>query len=232
MDMTSIEDELRSRLLNAVPQLVEPADRLGQVAARIRRRRAAAAAIALPVVLAAGVGTMWVRSDHRGAPGQPHIRPGTVAVADCSAVEPRTSRPFEVPDAPVVPAGARTVTLCGATAPGVDTARAFPATGPSVPSGVPDRALVLTGGVERLAAALNALGRQAAVASCPPDAAAVFLVFSYVGAPPLVVRIVPGCRLVEVGGQRRTYGADDPLALFDRLYRAQASAVPSRHGPQ
>ncbi|MDG6108870.1 hypothetical protein Daura_36595 [Dactylosporangium aurantiacum] len=130
----------------------------------------------------------------------------------------------------LVPPGATTVTRCetplaatrpGRPAPGTTTP---PGTGTAAPPGtgaaVPR---VLTTGVDRLTAVLNALPPVAADQACLPITWPVqlSLVFTYQGQPPVAVLVDPTCSALIAGDRARSSTTLNPLPVFDALYAAQ-----------
>lgn len=124
---------------------------------------------------------------------------------------------------PLVPPGATTVTRCETPLstprpgrrPGSGTTPP-PATGAAVPR-------VLTTGVERFTAVLNALPSLPVDQACLPITLPVqlSLVFTYRQQPPLVVLVDPTCSALIAGDRARSYTMLNPLPVFDALYAAQ-----------
>jgi hypothetical protein len=125
-------DELRSLLLDAVPPLPAPPDRLAEVGARVRRARArtvAAAALTVALLLG-GLGALEASRQVRQSPApaaSPTVPVHTVLGRDgCPVQGSRVPLPSTV-DTPgrLVPGDPNQVTLCetpnGFTAPGTDT---------------------------------------------------------------------------------------------------------------
>ena len=219
-DDESVERALRGRLLQAVPPLSTPPDRLGAVTARAHRnrRRTMLGSAAAMLVLFGGIGTLL--TDHIATPhhpGQPVLEQPNPA-SDCVALTPvaagalATDRP-----GPLVPAGATSATRCETrTAP----ATPGPQGGPN-PTDVTPQTLIVD--VGQFTAALNVLPSIAANQACtlvgyPTD---LSFVFTFTDLPPVVVRVDRNCGLLATAEHVRSYRGSDPLAQFDALYAAQ-----------
>lgn len=167
------DEQLRQRLVEAVPELPAPPDRLAAVGARVRRQRAlvaglTAGATAVAVGLALGVPRMLAsaeppahqpatsRSAPSGpAPGGPVIEPRPVVFGPDGCPERKYDLPQSTVDdpGPLVPTGAADIVLCEAV---VDPA----SIGGERTSG---QSRTLTTGVADLVHLLNGLPDQAAM---------------------------------------------------------------------
>lgn len=208
------ESALRTALQDAVPPLREPADRVAEVGARVRRYRAratAAAALAVAVVLA-GAGALELARPHHGS------GPATGAGDDCPPADvaaPRYTR-TDTPGA-LVPSGAIRATLC------VRPSRDFPS-----PFGIDYSPRTLTQNVDEMVSLANSLPG-------PPSTAPCFLigyftemsfVFGYANGPPLVVWVDRNCGALFTAEHTRYFrGHSEALNAFYQLYRTQLRAT-------
>jgi hypothetical protein len=82
---------------------------------------------------------------------------------------------------------------------------------------------VLTTGVDRLTAILNALPPVPVDQACLPITVPVqlSLVFSYPQQQPLAVVVDPVCGALIAGDRARSYTTLNPLPVFDALHAAQ-----------
>ncbi|MEV0568632.1 hypothetical protein [Dactylosporangium sp. NPDC050588] len=119
---------------------------------------------------------------------------------------------------PLVPFGATTVTRC-------ETPLA--STAPVVTGLTPPK--VLTTGVDRLTAILNALPAVPADQACLPITlpVQVSLVFTFREQQPLAVVVDPTCSALIAGDRARSYTTMNPLPVFDALFSAQPGVTPS-----
>lgn len=120
---------------------------------------------------------------------------------------------------PLVPVGATTVTRC-------ETPLATPRPGlagrtPAATRVAPPR--VLTTGVDRFAAVLNALPPVPADQACLPITMPiqVSLVFTFPSRQPMPVIVDPTCSALIADDRARSYTALNPLLVFDTLFATQ-----------
>ncbi|MEV0128931.1 hypothetical protein AB0H83_10735 [Dactylosporangium sp. NPDC050688] len=160
----------------------------------------------------------------QASPSMAPPSPGAVWTAVNCAEVPLRAGGLVPTDAggPLVPPGATTVTRCetplATTRPGRPGSGTTPApgTGAAVPR-------VLTTGVDRFTAVLNALPSLPVDQACLPITLPVqlSLVFTYPRQPPLAVLVDPACSALIAGDRARSYTMLNPLPVFDSLYAAQ-----------
>jgi hypothetical protein len=210
------ESALRTALQDAVPPLREPADRVAEVGARVRRYRArtvAAAAMAVAVVLA-GAGAL--------ALARPHHRPGLAATGagdDCppaDVAEPTRASP-DTPGA-IVPSGAIRATLCERKS------KDFPS-----PFEIDYSPRMLTQKVDELVSLANSLPDPSTKRNiCFPVGylTEISFVFGYADRPPLVVWVDRNCGALFTAERTRYFLRYKELPdAFYQLYRAQLRAT-------
>jgi hypothetical protein len=197
--------ELRQLLLDAVPELPAPPDRLTAVAARVHRGRRVAVGLAVVAVVAAvGLGVAVFR------PG-----PARPEAAETGCPTRAAMRPLDRGDrpGPLVPDGAVRVALCRT---GSEPDR------PSLP------AQVLTTGVSSLLTLLNELPPpdEEGVCQLMLYPYAFSFLFRYADRPPVLVEVDQNCGTVSADGRTRGYISDSgsPLDRFAALYRSQQAA--------
>jgi len=233
------DEELRRILVEAVPEDPAPADRMGQIASRVRRRRlvvgsasaaaavAAAVAIAVPMMLAAP------GADPGPGPGDgSETVIGSVRTNDegCPERLPDRVRFVDKPG-PLVPAGAAEAVLCET---------------PTDLTAMLDAPRLLTHDVESFVAALNALpdreqfwnrlrAREAAKGNVlPPEVKETLgqtctligyptvpsFILRYPDRDPVLVQYDQNCGTVAANGRTR-FAESNPVDAFMRLYQAQ-----------
>jgi hypothetical protein len=225
-------EELRRVLLDAVPPLPAPADRLAEVGSRVRRARTrtvAAAAVTVALVLA-GLGALGLARDARHGPvlpaTSPTVRVHTDLDRDGCPVEGSTvPRPSTV-DVPgrLVPVGPDRVTLC-------ETRQAFtPADWDVSPRPLHREVAQLVTQLNRLPDRRTA---QAAVQAQHPATEVelgctmvgypsdVSFVFRYPDGSVVVVWLDRNCATVIAGDRTRYLLGEHPLDTFYALYRTQ-----------
>jgi hypothetical protein len=140
------------------------------------------------------------------------------AAVNCAEVRLRVGGgPLTDAGGPLVPPGATTVTRC--ETPLATTRRALRSpTAAAVPA-----PKVLTTGVDRFTAILNALPPVPPEQACLPITLPVqlSLVFTLPEQQPLVVVVDPACSALIAGDRARSYATLNPLPVFDALYAAQ-----------
>ena len=240
------DEELRRVLVEAVPDDPAPADRLGQIATRVRRRRlalgaAGSAAVVMAVAMAIALPMTLTSSGSRPGP-EPGGPPGKTADEDLGAAgcpKPLVDLPpFADKPGPLVPAGATRAVLCETpTEPSFDPL-----------TGVIAEPLALTGEVEGFVAALNALPdreqfwrllreREAAKGqTLPPGtkdslgqtctlvgySTAPTFVLTYPDRDPVVVVLDRNCNTVSSQGRSR-FAEPNPIDTFMSRYRTQVA---------
>jgi hypothetical protein len=202
-------------LQDAVPPLREPAARIVEVGARVRRyraRTAAAAALAVAVVLA-GAGALALARPHPGS------RPATGAGDDCPPADvaaPRYTR-TDTPGA-IVPSGAIRATLC-----------VRPSSEFRSPFEIDYSPRALTQNVDELVSLANSLPDP----STPPGGCLMVgystemsFAFGYADGPPVVVWLDRNCGALVTAEHTRYLRRYQELPdAFYQLYRAQLRAT-------
>ncbi|MEV4135738.1 hypothetical protein AB0J72_26680 [Dactylosporangium sp. NPDC049742] len=153
------------------------------------------------------------------APPSPFASGAAWGAVNCAEVRIRfAGGPPTDAGGPLVPFGATTVTRC-------ETPLA--STAPAVTGLTPPK--VLTTGVDRLTAILNALPAVPADQACLPITLPVqiSLVFTFREQQPLAVVVDPTCSALIAGDRARSYTAMNPLPVFDALFSAQPGFTPS-----
>ncbi|MET7421978.1 hypothetical protein [Dactylosporangium sp. NPDC005555] len=150
-------------------------------------------------------------------PGSSPFASGSVwAAVNCATVRIRLSGGGPPTDSggPLVPPAATSVTRCETPL----ASKAPAVTGVAAPR-------VLTGGVDRLTAVLNALPTLPAEQACLPITMPVqlSLVFTFRAQEPLVVVVDPTCSALIAGDRARSYTTMNPIPVFDALFSAQPS---------
>jgi hypothetical protein len=207
------ENSVRQLLLDAVPPMTDPPDRVAAVkamAGRSVRRRGGVIACAI-AVLAVAVGVPALRSGTRPDPAAPtpvgeECPAGWDALGQLSPLTP------DEPGLLVPPDGALTVSLCKRTG------RVSNSADPPEPRVV---AMTLATRASDMVAALNSLPSGPMPRVCtdvgfPPTP----LVVRYADRPPVIVEVDRNCGLVGAGGHLRVL-SDGLFDEFYTLYRQQ-----------
>ncbi len=226
--MTHPDDshELGRLLDHLVPDLPAPADRIGAVGRRVRRRRIrqillVAACVTLILV---SVPTLVAASHRRSV--EPPVGPPRPSTAACPARLPTFpfgdgSLPASAPGV-LAPSGAVRAVLC----------RYDPLPEYRISRPGPARQLILSTDVPGLIAVLNQLPSREPLDPCFSGGDGGYLTLMYPNGTSATIELSNGCGFVRRGKITR-YQGYDAVRAFDKRYRQQAlaTAVPAAIAP-